>query len=327
MGNLFYQQFGLVAGAAAVAPPSISVGPFHNLQPYLYWTCVGTAIQDACQSAGPAVNFEDSYSFGAGFQGTDLLANSLFVTAYFVGTRTAGTGPEVFEVANAEGESPLIAPNTWLEIKGFNLAPDTRIWQTADFAGNQMPTALDKVSVTVNGRNAYVYYISPAQINVLTPPDAISGAVQVVVTNNGAVSAGFPAQAQAISPSFFVFNGGPYVAATHLDGSLIGPAALYPGASTPARPGETIVIYANGFGPTSAPVQSGSVTQSGALSPVPLIRIGGVTAAVSFAGLVAPGEFQFNVTVPSTLANGDQTVTATYAGSATQSGSLITIFN
>jgi uncharacterized protein (TIGR03437 family) len=66
---------------------------------------------------------------------------------------------------------------------------------------------------------------------------------------------------------------------------------------------------------------------SGTLSPLPGISIGGKTAVVSFAGLVAPGEFQFNVTVPSTLANGDQTVTATYRGVTTQSGSLITILN
>ena len=327
MGNLFYDQLRLAAGAAAVATPNISVGPFNNLRPYLYWSCVGNTIQDSCQSAGPAANFEESYSFGAGFQGTDLLANTLFVTAYFVGTRTSGVGPEVFEVANAEGESPTIAPNTWLEIKGVNLAPDTHIWQDSDFVGNQMPTALDKVSVTVNGKNAYVYYISSTQINVLTPPDAMSGGVPVVVDSNGATSASFTAEAKATSPSFFVFNGGPYVAATHINGSLIGPTTLYPNASTPAKPGETIVLYANGFGPTNSPVQSGSLTQSGTLSPLPMISIGGRAAVLSFAGLVAPGEFQFNVTVPASLANGDQTITATYGGVTAQPGSLITILN
>jgi hypothetical protein len=60
-----------------------------------------------------------------------------------------------------------------------------------------------------NGKPAYVYYISPTQISVLTPPDAMSGAVQVLVTNSGATSASFTAQAHATSPSFFVFNGGP----------------------------------------------------------------------------------------------------------------------
>jgi virginiamycin B lyase len=237
------------------------------------------------------------------------------------------TPPTITEVANAEGDAPIIAPNTWVSIKGSNLAQagDSRIWQGSDFVNGQMPTQLDGVSVTVNGKPAYVYYISPTQVNILTPPDAISGSVQTQVTNNGAMSATFTAQAQAESASFFIFNGGPYITAVHLNGSLIGPATLYPGYSTPAQPGETIVIYANGFGPTSTPVVSGSSAQSGSLSPLPVIRIGGTGATVTFAGLVAPGEFQFNVVVPSSLANGDQPVTAMYNGSTTQAGTLLTV--
>jgi uncharacterized protein (TIGR03437 family) len=238
-----------------------------------------------------------------------------------------GNAPAVSEVANAEGESPAIAPNTWVEIKGVNLAPagDSRIWQSSDFAGGKLPTELDGVSVTVDGKAAYVYYISPGQLNILTPPDAMSGAVQVVVTANGIVSTQFTAQAQAESPSFFVFNGGPYVAATHANGNLLGPASLYPGLTTAAKPGETVEIYANGFGQTSAAVVSGAETQSGTLSTSPAITIGGVAATVSFAGLVAPGEFQFNVVVPASLTNGDQPITATYSGLATQAGTLITV--
>lgn len=234
------------------------------------------------------------------------------------------TGPVIQQVANAEGESPTIAPNTWIEIKGVNLAPDTRTWQASDFTSNQMPTQLDKVGATVNGNPAYIYYISPAQVNILTPPNTISGPVQVVLTNNGTPTASFTAQAQPLSPSFFVFNGS-YAAATHLNGSLIGPTALYPGASTPAKAGEIIVLYANGFGPTNVPVTAGSATQSGTLSPLPVITIGGVKATVQFAGLVAPGEYQFNVIVPSTLTSGDKPIIATYGGQTTQSGTLITI--
>jgi len=190
-----------------------------------------------------------------------------------------------------------------------------------------MPTKLDTVSATVNGKPAFVYYISPLQVNILTPPDAPSGPAQVEVTYNGVTSAAFTAPTQSLSPSFFVYNGEPYVAARHSNGSLIGPATLYPGASTPAKPGEIIELYANGFGSTNVPVQSGSVSQSGTLSPLPVVKIGGVAATVQFAGLVAPGEFQFNVTIPASLANVDQTVTATYGGVSTQSGALITIHN
>jgi uncharacterized protein (TIGR03437 family) len=235
--------------------------------------------------------------------------------------------PTISEVANAEGDALTIAPNTWVLIKGTNLANpgDSRIWQGSDFVNGQMPTQLDGVSVTVNGKPAYVYYISPTQLNILTPPDALTGPVNVVVTSSAVSSAPYLAQTQPESPSFFVFNGGPYIAAVHLNGGLIGPATLYPGASTPAQPGETIVIYANGFGPTSTPVVSGSSLQLGSLSPPPVINIGGIAATVLFAGLVAPGEFQFNVVVPSSLANGDQPVTTTYSGLTTQAGTLLTV--
>jgi uncharacterized protein (TIGR03437 family) len=265
------------------------------------------------------------YTFSTWNPYTVVLMESDFTIAY---------GPAISLVVNAEGGGPAIAPNTWVQISGANLAPagysspacaPGYCWQASDFVGNQMPTQLDHVSATVNGKNAYVYYISPAQINVLTPPDAMNGPVQVVVTNNGTPAAAFTAQAQPLSPSFFVFNGGPYVAATHVNGAYLGPTTLYSGLTTPAKPGEVVVIYANGFGITSTLVASGSTMQSGSLSPLPVIKIGGVTATVQFAGLVAPGEYQFNVVVPSTLANGDQSITATYGGQTTQAGTLITI--
>jgi uncharacterized protein (TIGR03437 family) len=141
----------------------------------------------------------------------------------------AQNSPTISLVANAEGENPMIAPNTWVEVKGSNLSKpgDSRTWQASDFVNNQMPAKLDGVSVTVNGKSAYVYYISPGQVNILTPPDSMQGAVVVQIDNNGVASAPFTAQAQALSPAFFVFNGGPYVVAQHVNGSPTWP--------TPAR--------------------------------------------------------------------------------------------
>jgi uncharacterized protein (TIGR03437 family) len=237
--------------------------------------------------------------------------------------------PGISQVANAEGESPVIAPNTWVEIKGVNLAPagDTRIWGNSDFTNAKMPAQLDGVSATVNGKSAYVYYISPTQIDILTPPDAMAGPVQVVVTNNGTASASFTAQAQVLSPSWFVVSDNQHVAATHADGSLLGPTSfsVLGYTFTPAKPGETVALYANGFGPASAPVVSGSVNQSGALSPLPVVKIGSFAANVQFAGLISPGLFQFNVLVPPGTPDGDQPITATYNGSSTQPGTLITV--
>ncbi len=132
-------------------------------------------------------------------------------------------------------------------------------------------------------------------------------------------------QSQPFAPSFFVFNGGPYVTAEHADGSFLGPTTLYPKLTTPAKPGETVLLFANGFGQTTVPVVSGSSAQSGTLPTMPVVKIGGVTATVLFTGLTFPGEFQMNVTVPASLADGDHPITATYNGATTQAGVLITI--
>ena len=248
--------------------------------------------------------------------------------------QTSSAGPNITLVANAEGGSPVIAANTWVLIKGSNLAPSGvsspgcapgYCWQGSDFVNNQLPTALQGVSVILNEENAFIYYISPGQINILTPPDLAYGPVTVQVNNNGTVSQAFTAQSLIVSDSFFVFNGGPYVAARHLDYSIVGPTTLFPGLSTPAQPGETIILYGNGFGLTTAPVMSGSETQSGVLSSPPSIQIGTTGARVGFYGLVSPGEYQFNVTIPANAQSGDNPISVSYIGSPTQTGTLLTI--
>src|ERR1051326_2791723 len=113
----------------------------------------------------------------------------------------AQNSPVISLVANAEGEKPVIAPNTWIEIKGQNLsrANDTRIWQDTDFVNKQMPTALHRVSLTVNGNVDYVSSRDPAQLNVLTALEAMSGARSVRVRHNGFTSDPFSVSAQPIS--------------------------------------------------------------------------------------------------------------------------------
>jgi uncharacterized protein (TIGR03437 family) len=230
-------------------------------------------------------------------------------------------------ITNAFGNIPMLAPNAWLIIKGSNLASTTRVWQASDFVNNQMPTALDGVSVTINGVSAYIYYISPQQINALAPPGLTQGIAQITVSNKGISSAPAPVIVQPQSPTFFTFSGGSgnYVTAVHSDGSLVGPKTLYPGSSTPAHAGETVLLFANGFGPTSNAVVSGSNNQSGALPSLPAVTVNGAAATVQFAGLISPGLYQFNVLLPGSLPSGDNALIASYNGQTTQAGVLITI--
>jgi uncharacterized protein (TIGR03437 family) len=182
---------------------------------------------------------------------------------------------------------------------------------------------LGGVGVTVNGNPAFVYYVSGTQINVLSPLDNTIGPVQIVVTNGGVSSASFTANKRIAAPSFALF-GQHYIVATHSDYTLVGPTSLGP-AFTPAAPGEIVLIYAFGFGLPVTPLVNGSLSQSGTLPMLPSIRIGGAPALVTFAGVVSPGLYQLNVTIPAAAANGDNSVTCTYAGLSTPVGDLIAV--
>lgn len=85
MGKLFYgkNQLNSSQGTPVVATPDINVGPFNHLQPYLYWSCSGPYTDPPCQNPPPAPGFAWSFSFGNGFQGTDVKANDLYVMVYF----------------------------------------------------------------------------------------------------------------------------------------------------------------------------------------------------------------------------------------------------
>ena len=195
-----------------------TAGPFQNLQPFYYWGCQrdqSGSSQSPCTGYAPG-DLQWTFNFDAGFQPTSSLIQHFFVMVYYPATASDRV-PSSRWLPTPKASRTTIAPNTWVEIKGSNLAPpgDSRIWQDPDFVNNNLPTQLDGVSVTVNGRSAYVYYISPTQINILTPPDALSAEAQIVVSNNGAASAQFTALAQPLSPSFFVFSDGLHVAAIH----------------------------------------------------------------------------------------------------------------
>jgi uncharacterized protein (TIGR03118 family) len=220
-----------------------------------------------------------------------------------------------------------LAPNTWTTISGPNLASTTRDW-TADIVDGKLPTMLDGVSVMVNGKPAYIGYISPKQINILTPADATTGPVQIQTTNNGLTSSSVTAAMQAASPAFFLFAGGKYIAARHADGTPVGPATLFPNSSTPAKAGETISLYGTGFGPTTPAAADGQVVAAGLpLASQPTVMVGGTVAQVMFAGLSAgsAGLYQINVTIPSGAASGDAPVVTQLGALSTQSGAMVAV--
>ena len=230
----------------------------------------------------------------------------------------ASASASVITSINTAYGSADISQNDFIEIHGTNLAAAT--------AGPAALTAqLVGTSVTVNGKSALLYYVSPTQINALTPLDNTTGSVTVQVINNGTPSASFIANLRTVTQAFLWFEGNGHITATHADGSYLGPASLGP-TFTPAKPGDTIVTYAVGFGLPSTPLVSGSPSQSGSLPTLPVCQISGAPATVTFAGLNGfAGLYQLNLVVPTSAADGDNPVSCTYGGQSTPPGSLLTI--
>jgi uncharacterized protein (TIGR03437 family) len=228
---------------------------------------------------------------------------------------------------NAASFASPIAPGAFTSIFGSGLAATTRTWTAADFSNGKLPTALDGVTVTIDGKPAYVYYISPSQVDVIGPPDQNIGAVQVTVANNAVAAPLVPAQLQGTSPAFFV--SGKYPIATHANGSFVGPVTLFPGNSTPAGAGEKITLYGTGFGPTNPLVDGLVVASPASIANPPAITIGGETATAPFVGLVSAGLFQLNITIPLLPAKPagavDVPISAAAGGSSTQANIFVTV--
>ncbi len=83
MGSLFYRQLGLHPGDSVIGPSEAHVGPFYDVQPYLYWACAGASASSPCRPDGPAQGFEWNFSLGNGFQGTNLVGSALYVMVYY----------------------------------------------------------------------------------------------------------------------------------------------------------------------------------------------------------------------------------------------------
>jgi len=216
-------------------------------------------------------------------------------------------------VSAATSAAGPVAPNSWVTIYGSNLGVTTRSWSDSDFTNGGIPFSLEGVSVILTGapRLAYVGYVSPTQVNFLLPSDLSGGTVQVQVRNSAGISARVPITVQANAPQLLTLDG-KYVAGSHADGSILGKAGLLPSVpTTPAAPGETIILYATGCGPTNPALIPGQVpTQAAGLVTLPQVTIGGTGATVLSAGVLpgTAGVYQISVQVPPTSANGDQQV-------------------
>jgi len=245
-----------------------------------------------------------------------------------VSSVASSASPGICAVLNGASLQSGISPNSWATIKGVGLAPITDNWDKVVVNG-QLPTALDGVSVTIGGKPAYVYYVSANQINFVVP-DVGVGPQQLIVTNGGVASPPYTVTVSKYSPAFFLWPGGQPVA-TRQDYSWAVKNGTFSGTSTiPAKPGDVIILWGTGFGPTipTAPqgVQIPGDQTYSTSSPV-TVTIDNLSTTV-YGGALTSGSaalFQIAIQVPMSLADGDWPIQTSIGGVQTSSGGVLSV--
>jgi uncharacterized protein (TIGR03437 family) len=219
--------------------------------------------------------------------------------------------------ASSFGALPAIAPGSWIEIYGSNLANTTANWNNS-FTGVNAPTALGNTTVTIGGLNAFIDYVSPGQVNAQAPSGVGSGPQQLVVATGAGQSAAYTVTVNGTepglwAPAMFQVGGKQYVGATLPDGTWVLPTGAVSGyTSRPANPGETITMYGVGFGPVNTAIPAGQIVSGLNSLTTPLtMDFGSAQVTLSYYGLAPElvGVYQFNAVVPSIAASNAVPVT------------------
>ncbi|HJZ96807.1 MAG TPA: SBBP repeat-containing protein, partial [Candidatus Solibacter sp.] len=226
-----------------------------------------------------------------------------------------GNTPVVTTVVNGASFVRGISPGAAIAIFGTNLATTT-----AQFSGKP-PTTLGGTSVSIDGKNIPLFYVSPTQINAQMPYEIGPSTPVLRVTVNGVSSAPGELTEDVAAPGIFIALGN-RAAVTNADSTLNT-------QTNPAATGSAITIYFTGIGPLDNPVPTGAPAPlDGPLSRATLpvtVTIGGQKATVAYAGLT-PGSIslaQANVVVPD-LPPGDYPVIIT-VGTFASNGPLISV--
>jgi uncharacterized protein (TIGR03437 family) len=216
----------------------------------------------------------------------------------------------------------VIQSGSWISIYGSNLAGGTYVWN------NDFPVSLGGVSVTIDNKPAYLWFVSPTQINLQAPDDAAVGMVSVIVTTpSGTVTSSVMLAPQG--PSLSLLGDGKHVAAeiptTGGGYDLAGPSNTFSYATRPVKAGETLVLYGVGLGPTKPSVPAGrAFAGSAPVSGAVTVTIGGLAANVMYAGITEAGLYQINVTTPA-AASGDQPIAVSVGGVRTVAGPVVAV--
>jgi len=172
-----------------------------------------------------------------------------------------------------------IAQGSIFTIFGDSLGPETLQSATVP-----LPIALGGASVQVSAGgqtlNAYLLYVSARQVAAILPSQTPLGSASVTVSYQGQTSKPAPITVARRKVGIFTLNqagSGPAVA-QNFNSQDDQPVST---VVTPARPGQTITLWATGLGPVQG--DESSTPQVGDLGPIALF-VGGAQASVRYAG-------------------------------------------
>src|SRR5262245_5421414 len=200
-------------------------------------------------------------------------------------------------IVNASNYSPgPFAPYSLLAIFGSGLARSAQALTAADIRENSLPTEMNFTQVMVDNSPAPLFYVSENQINFLMPGKQLPGDVKIQVFTPSGPGPAVLVPVVDAAPALFTLPNG-YALVTRPDNSLITP-------ESPARVGETIVIWATGLGKTLKNPATGEI-------PVYLSEIAGLASlkvsvggTIVYAGLTpgSVGLYQINLILPASVA-------------------------
>jgi uncharacterized protein (TIGR03437 family) len=231
-------------------------------------------------------------------------------------------------IVNTASYTPgTIAQGSLFSIFGSNLGPSTPV-AAASFP---IPATLGGSSVTItqNGQqyNAWVEYASAGQVNAILPSNVPVGNAQLTVTYNGLTS--LPANITVSTTSFGVF----FTSANEADAAIaqnyVGPSS-YPlnQPSTPAMPGQVVLVWGTGLGPISTPDNVAPGAAAVDMTNVPVaITVGGIPAPRLYAGRQSQSAAVDNIyfTIPAGVPFGCQVPLAITAGGVSSNGTTIAV--
>jgi uncharacterized protein (TIGR03437 family) len=250
--------------------------------------------------------------------------------------------PTISGIVNAASYTgAAVSPGELITIFGANIGPATPAGMT--ISNGYVATSVSSVSVTVDGQNAPLIYVSQNQISAQVPYEVTIGANKAVVVTNGTnPAANSTVTTAATAPGIFTADGSGSGQAAALNYNSTTDAYTLNGTTAPCNIGDTVLLYVTGEGNYNATPLSGvngasntgyiipsSLNPLPEVSPLPTVTIGGADATVSYAGpLVGSilGLLQMNVVIPTGSTTGAAVpVVVTIGGNATQANITLNV--